>query len=90
MFIILDNSYVNFTDFSTKNIQFLSDLVNEKCNFKRCETLKTRNHLDNKLYLPWMPLIHAVPLICKQKINDNEKNAEINYVPKDHHMIKKH
>ena len=66
-FIILDNSYVNFTDFSTKNIQFLRDLINENCNFKRWETLKNRNHLDNKLYLPWMQLIHAVPLIWKQK-----------------------
>ena len=66
-FIIVDNSYVNFTNFSNKNINFVSDLVNENCNFKSWETLKNEYHLDNKLYFQWMQLIHAIPLIWKQK-----------------------
>ena len=33
-FIIVDNSYVKFTDFSSKNINFVSDLVKETCNFE--------------------------------------------------------
>ena len=37
--IIVDNSYVSFTNFSSKNINFLSDLVNENCDFKSWETL---------------------------------------------------
>ena len=39
-FIIVDNSYVNFTNFLTRNINFIRDLVNENCNFKSWETLK--------------------------------------------------
>ena len=44
-FIVVDNSIVNsnvnFINFSAKNINFVSDLVNENSNFKSCETLKT-------------------------------------------------
>ena len=32
-FIIVDKSYVNFPNFLNKNISFVSDLVNEYCNF---------------------------------------------------------
>ena len=35
-----------------------------------------------------MQLIHAIPLICKQKVNDSEINFETNYVVQDHHLIK--
>ena len=63
----------------------MSDLVNEDCNFKSWENFK---NLDNKLYFQWMQLIHATPLIWKQKINDGEKNVEKNYVVQDHHLIK--
>ena len=85
--MIVDNSYVNFTNFSNKNINFVSDLVNENCNFKSWETLKDECHVDSKLYFQWMQLIHAIPLIWKQKINDCE-NVEKNYVVQDHHLIK--
>ena len=55
-FIIVDNSYVNFTNFSNKYINFVNDLVNENCNFKSWETLKNEYPLDNKLYFQWMGL----------------------------------
>ena len=35
-----------------------------------------------------MQLIHGIPLIWKQKINDSEKNVEKNHVVQDHHLIK--
>ena len=35
-----------------------------------------------------MQLIHAIPPIWKQKINDSNKNVEKNYVALDHHVIK--
>ena len=35
-----------------------------------------------------MQLIHAIPLIWKQKINNSEKNVEKNDVIQDHHLIK--
>ena len=55
-FIIVDNSYVNFTNFLNKYINFVNDLVNENCNFKSWETLKNKYPLDNKLYFQWMGL----------------------------------
>ena len=81
-FINVDNSYVNFTNFLNENIKFVSDLVNENCNFKSWETLKDEYHVDSKLYFQWlyfqwMQFIHAIPLIWKQKINDC-KNVEKN------------
>ena len=79
-FIIVDNSYVDFTNFSSKNINFVSVLVNKNCNFKSWESLKNEYHLDNKLYYQWTQLIHAIPPIWKQKISDSEKNIETNYV----------
>ena len=75
-FIIVDIAYVNFTNFSTKSINFVSDLVNENRNFKSWKTLKNEYHLGNKLYFQWMQLIQAIPLIWKQKLNDSEKNVE--------------
>ena len=87
-FIIVDNSYVNLANFLTKNINFVSDLVNQNYNFKSWETLKNEYHLDNKLYFQWMQLINAIPPIWKQKINDSGKNVEKSYVVQDHHLIK--
>ena len=87
-FIIVDNSYVNFTNFSNKDINFVNDLVNENCNFKSWETLKNEYHLDNKLYFQWIQSIRAIPLIWKQKTNDIGKNVEKKYVVQDHHLIK--
>ena len=66
----------------------MSDFLNENCTFKSWEALKNEYHLDNKLYFQWMQLIHAIPLIWKQKINDREKNVETNYVVQDHHLTK--
>ena len=87
-FIIVNNSYVNFTNFSSKNTNFVSDLVNENCNFKIWETLKNEYHLDKKLYFQWIQLIHTIPLIWKPKIDYSEKNVETNYVVQDHRLIK--
>ena len=87
-FIIVDNCYINFTNFLAKNVNFVRNLVNENCNFKSWETLKNEYHLDNKLYFQWMQLIHAILLILKQKINNSKKNVETNYVVQDHHLIK--
>ena len=83
----VDDSYVNFINFSTKNINFLSDLVIENCNLKSWDTLENEYHLDNKLYFQWMQLIYAISLIWKQQINDNKRNVEQSYVVQDHHLI---
>ena len=66
----------------------MSNLVNENCNFKSWETLKNDYHLDNKLYFQWMQLIHAIPVIWKQEINDSKKNVEKSYAVQDLHLIK--
>ena len=87
-FIIVDNSYANFSNFSNKNIIFVSDSVNENGNFKSWETLKNKYHLDNKLRFQWIQLIHAISLIWKQIKKDREENVENNNVAQDHHLIK--
>ena len=66
----------------------MSDLVNKNCNFKIWETLRSEYHLDKKLCFQYIQLIHAIPLIWKQKINNSEKNVETNYVVQDHHLTK--
>ena len=67
---------------------FVSNLVNENCNFKSWETLKNEYHIDRKWYFQWMQLIHTIPLIWKQKKNDSGKNIEKNDVVQDHYLIK--
>ena len=57
-FIIVDNCYVNFTNFSNKYINFVSDLVDQICNFKSWETLKNEYHLDKECYF-WMDAIDS-------------------------------
>ena len=86
-FITVDNSYVNFTNFSTKNVNFNSDLANKNSNCKIWETLKNKYQLD-KLYFQWTQLIQAIPLIWEQKINDSSASVETHHVVQDHHLIK--
>ena len=69
-------------------MNFVSDFVNENCNFKSWVTLKNQYNLDNKLYFQWIQSIHAIPLILRQKINDNAKNVEKKYVVQDHNLVK--
>ena len=64
---------LTLSNFSNKNINFVSDLVNEDCNFQGWETLKNEYHLHIKSHFQWMQLIHTIPQIWKQKINDSEK-----------------
>ena len=76
--MIIDNFYVDFTNFSTKNVNFVGSLVNENHNFS-WETLKNEYNLDNEQCFQRMQLIHAIPLLWKQKINDSKINAETNF-----------
>ena len=59
-FLIVDNSYLSFTKYSTKNINLVSHLLNENCNFKSWKTSKNKYHLDNKFCYQWIQLIHAI------------------------------
>ena len=56
--IITDNSTV-------KHINFIDQLVNESCQFKKWKTLKDEYHLDNDMYFQWAQLIQAIPQIWK-------------------------
>ena len=68
-YIILDNSVVKFTRFSHKEINFVDQLVNEFCQFKKWQTLKDEYHLNNDMYFQWAQLIHAIPRYGKIKLN---------------------
>ena len=86
--IIIDKSTVNFTKFSQKNIDFVDQLVNEFCQFKKWQTLKDEYHLDNDMYFQWAQLIHAIPQIMKNKIKQNLTKNESNLLVVNHHLIK--
>ena len=87
--IITDNSTVNFTKFSQKNINFIDQLVNEFCQFQKWKTLKDEYHLDNDMYFQWAQLIQAIPQIWKNKIKQNLPKNESNLLVLNHHLIKK-
>ena len=86
--IIIDNSTVKFTKLSQKNINFVDQLVNEYCQFKRWQTLKDEYHLDNDMHFQWAELIHAIPQIWKNKTKQNLTKNEGNPLVLKHHLIK--
>ena len=67
--ILSQNPWFNkhmITDNSTvKHINFIDQLVNESCQFKKWKTLKDEYHLDNDMYFQWAQLIQAIPQIWK-------------------------
>ena len=68
----------NFNFVEIININFVDQLVNESCQFKKWKTLKDEYDLDNEMYFQWAQLIHAIPQIWKDKIKQNlSKNARI-------------
>ena len=86
---IIDNTIVNFTKFSHKNINFVDQLLNESCQFKKWQTLKDEYHLDNNMmYFQWAQLIHAMPQMWKNKIKQNLTKNESNLLALNHHLIK--
>ena len=86
--IIIHNSIVNFQKFSLKNINFVDQLENESCQFKKWQILKDEYHLDNDIYFQWAQLIHAIPQIWKNKITQNLTKNESNLLVLNHHLIK--
>ena len=86
--IIIHNSIANFQKFSLKNINFVDQLENESCQFKKWQTLKDEYHLDNDIYFQWVQLIHAIPQIWKNKIKQNLTKNESNLLVLNHHLIK--
>ena len=86
---IIDNTIVNFTKFSHENINFVDQLLNESCQFKKWQTLKDEYHLDNNMmYFQWAQLIHAMPQMWKNKIKQNLTKNESNLLALNHHLIK--
>ena len=70
--IIIDNSIVKFTKFSPKKINFIGQLVNEFCQFKKWQTLKDEYHLNKDIYFQWAQQIHSIPRYGKTKLNKTE------------------
>ena len=71
-------------NFHTKNTNFVDQLVNESCQFKKWQTLKDEYHLDNDMYFQWTELIHAKLNKIKQDLSKNESNLLV----LNHYLIK--
>ena len=89
-YIKIDTSYINVSAFADKNINFVSDLLDENCCLKNWDVIKNEFLLSNAMYHQWLQILHAIP---KQWIrilkNDMVKNnSENNLFVLDHHVIK--
>ena len=73
--IIIGNAIVNFTKLSQKKNQFLEQLVNESCQFRKWQTLKDEYHLGNDMYFHWTQWIQASPQVWKKQ-NKTKRNKK--------------
>ena len=73
--------------FSTKNINFLTQLFNTDGSLKNWSILKTEYALQNKDQFCWLQLINAIPEMWKKCIKEVSENTSL-MVVKDHHLLR--
>ena len=86
-YIKIDNKAVYLKFFSTKNINFITQLFNTDGSVKNWNILKTEFALQNKDQFSWSQLVNAIPEICKKCIKQTLENTSL-LVVKDHHLLK--
>ena len=60
--------------YKNKNINFVSNVVNENCNFKSWETLKNEYHIDSKWYPTKNNSKKNVEKNCRTRTSSNKKH----------------
>ena len=85
-YIKIDNKAVYLKFFSTKNINFITQLFNTDGSVKNWNILKTEYALQNKEQLSWLQFIHAIPEMWKKCIKQTENTSLL--VVKDHHLLR--
>ena len=86
-YIKIDSKAVYLKSFSTKNINFVTQLFNTDGSVKNWNILKTEYTLQNKDQFRWLQLINAIPEMLKKCIKQTSENTRF-LVVKDHHLLK--
>ena len=89
-YIEIDTSYINTYVFANKNIKFISDLMDEDCNFKSWDKMKSDYLLSNAMHHQWLQILHAIPKHWLRILKNDmvKNNADNNLFVLDHHVIK--
>ena len=86
-YIKIDSKAVYLNSFSTKNINFVTQLFNTDGSVKNWNILKTEYTLQNKDQFCWLQLINAIPEMWKKCIKQTSENTSF-LVVKDHHLFR--
>ena len=86
-YIKIDRKAVYLKSFSTKNINFVTQLFNTDGSVKNWNILKTEYALQNKDQFCWLKLINAIPEMWKKCIKQTSENTSL-LVVKDHHLLR--
>ena len=83
-YIKIDNKAVYLKLFSTKNVNFITELFNTDGSVKNCNILKAEFALQNKDQFCWLQLVNAIPEMWKKCIKKTSKNTSLLVVKEDH------
>ena len=86
-YIKIDSKTVYLKSFSTKNINFVTQLFNTDGSVKNWNILKTEYALQNKDQFCWLQLINAIPEMWEKCIKQTSENTSF-LVVKDHHLLR--
>ena len=85
-YVKVDNKSVYSKFFSTKNFNFVTQLLHSDGSVKNWNILKTEHPLQNKDDYCWLQFINAVPEIWKKFIKQTSQNSFL--VVKNHHLLR--
>ena len=86
-YIKIHNKAVYLKFFSTKKINFITQLFNTDGSVKNWNILKTEFALQNKDQFCWLQLVNAIPEMWKKCIKQTSENTSL-LVVKDHHLLR--
>ena len=86
-YIKIDSKAVYLKSFSTKNINFVTQLFNTDGSVKNWNILKTEYALQNEDQFCRLQLINAIPEMWKKCIKQTSENTSL-LVVKDHHLLR--
>ena len=85
-YIKIDNKAVYLKFYSTKNIDFITQLFHSDGSVKNWNILKSEYALQNKDYFCWLQVINAIPEMQKKCIKQTSENTSLR--SRDHHLLR--
>ena len=86
-YIKIDNKAVYLKFFSTKYINFITQLFKTDGSVKVWKIFKIEYALQNKGQFRWLPLTNSIPEMWKKCIKQTSENTSLQVV-KDHHLFR--